>query len=68
MSQDADKAEYHRERLRRLMKEVPKSVLSGSIQQSARYKDAIKQAHKALKSTGSIAKLSEAYNRLAGFY
>ena len=65
---DAEQASYYRDKLRLLMKQVPPSILNGSYQRSVQYKDAIEHAHKALKTPNSVAKLSEACNRLASFY
>lgn len=65
---DAEQATYYRGRLSQMMKQVPPSVLNGSYQRSVQYKDAIEHARKALKTPNSVAKLSEACNRLASFY
>ena len=65
---DAEQASYYRDKLKLMMKRVPPSILNGSYQRSVQYKDAIEHARKALKTPNSVAKLSEACNRLASFY
>lgn len=68
MINDAEQASHYRDKLKQMLKQVPPSVLNGSFQRSVQYKEAVEHARKVLKTPNSVAKLSEACNRLASFY
>lgn len=61
-------AKFYRERIAEMLRRVPPGVSSGSYQKSVAYKEVVEAAYKALKTPNSLAKLSDAHNRLAAFY